>query len=288
MATKKKKETVKELNHLFASSEVLIFTDYRGLKVADITNLRRILRDKGVEFHVTKNTLAELAANRSGMDSMVPMLDGPTAIAFVGEDIPGAAKALTDFVRTSKILQIRGGLMGNKTISAEQVTELTKILTKEQYIAQLLGSMKAPIQNFVNVLNAPLQGFVNVLNAYLDKLKESGESATSTLAAEAEPVGSADTGTDSAEAETAEAVDTSPVEAESEGSVDAGATEAETAEAETGIDTAEAETEVEAETSPTEATEAEPAGSVDAGAEEAETAGAPETAEAETETTDAS
>ncbi|MGA7731443.1 MAG: 50S ribosomal protein L10 [Chloroflexia bacterium] len=238
MATKKKKETVKELNHLFASSEVLIFTDYRGLKVADITNLRRILRDKGVEFHVTKNTLAELAANRSGMDSMIPMLDGPTAIAFVGEDIPGAAKALTDFVRTSKILQIRGGLMGNKTISAEQVTDLTKILTKEQYIAQLMGAMRAPIQNFVNVLNAPLQGFVNVLNARLDKLKESGEGATSTLDAGAEPVGSAETDTGTAEAETAVAEDMSPTEAEPEGFVDADAAEAETAETET----AEAET----------------------------------------------
>lgn len=178
MATKKKKETVKELGHLFANSQVLIFTDYRGLKVSEITNLRRVLRDKGVEFHVTKNTLAELAAHRHSMDSMIPMLDGPTAIAFVGDDIPGAAKALTDFVRTSKILQIRGGLMGSKTITADQVSDLTKILSKEQYIAQLLGSMKAPIQNFVNVLNAPLQGFVNVLNARLDQLKgEGGEAA---------------------------------------------------------------------------------------------------------------
>ncbi len=177
MATKKKKEKVKELGNLFANSQVLIFTDYRGLKVSDITNLRRVLREKGVEYHVTKNTLAELAAHRSGMDSMLPMLDGPTAIAFVGDDIPGAAKALTDFVRISKVLQIRGGLMGNKTISADQVSDLTKILTKEQYLSQLLGAIRAPIQNFVNVLNAPLQGFVNVLNARLDKLKEEGGTA---------------------------------------------------------------------------------------------------------------
>lgn len=185
MATKKKKETVKELNQLFTNSQVLIFTDYRGLKVSDITNLRRTLREKGVEFHVAKNTLAELAATRTGMEGMVPMLDGPTAIAFVGDDIPGAAKALTDFVRTSKILQIRGGLMGNKTISADEVNDLTKILTKEQYISQLLGSMKAPIQSFANVLNAPIQNFVNVLNATLDKMKEGGLGAGATAAAEA-------------------------------------------------------------------------------------------------------
>src|SRR3954467_12414155 len=109
MATKKKKQTVKELNHLFQESQVLIFTDYRGLTVADITNLRRQLRDKGVEYHVTKNTLTPLAAERAGLSDVTKMLDGPTAIAFVGDDIPGAAKVLNDFVRTSRIMQIRGG-----------------------------------------------------------------------------------------------------------------------------------------------------------------------------------
>lgn len=183
MATKKKKETVKELNHLFQNSQVLIFTDYRGLKVSDITTLRRQLRDKGVEYHVTKNTLGELAATRAGMEAMAPMLDGPTAIAFVGDDIPGAAKVLTDFVRTSKILQIRGGIMGKSIITADQVSDLTKILTREQYLSQLLGAMKGPIQNFANVLNAPIQGFVNVLNARLDKLKE--EAAPASAPAEA-------------------------------------------------------------------------------------------------------
>jgi large subunit ribosomal protein L10 len=189
MATKKKKATVKELGHLFANSSVLIFTDYRGLKVSDLTNLRRVLRDKGVEYHITKNTLAELAAHRASMDGMLPMLDGPTAIAFVGDDIPGAAKILTDFVRTSKILQIRGGLMGNKTISADEIGDLTKILTKEQYLSQLMGAMRAPIQNFVNVLNAPIQSFVNVLSARLDQMKEGGASVPEVVSeAASEPV----------------------------------------------------------------------------------------------------
>src|SRR6185437_173843 len=119
----------------------------------------------------------ELSANRVGLEDMIPMLDGPTAIAFLGEDIAGASKVLTDYARTSKILQIRGGLMGSKTITADQVSDLTKILSKEQYIAQLMGAMRAPIQNFVNVLNAPLQGFVNVLNAQLNKLKDAGPTA---------------------------------------------------------------------------------------------------------------
>src|SRR3954468_1947696 len=120
MPTARKKTQVRELQDLFQSSQVLIFTDYRGMTVAEITNLRRQLRDKGVEYHVTKNTLTTLAADKAGRAGMTAVLDGPTAIAFVGDDIPGAAKVLTDFVRTSRILQIRGGLVGHTVISADQ------------------------------------------------------------------------------------------------------------------------------------------------------------------------
>jgi large subunit ribosomal protein L10 len=124
---------------------------------------------------------------------MTQMLDGPTAIAFVGDDIPGAAKVLSDFVRTSRILKIRGGLMGSSVLNEYEVGELTKIKSREEYLAQLFGSMRAPIQNFVNVLNAPLQNFVNVLNARLDQVKAGGETAEeitmSADTAEAAPAG---------------------------------------------------------------------------------------------------
>src|SRR5690242_16477103 len=96
MPTARKRTAVRELQDLFSGSEVLIFTDYRGLSVAEITNLRRQLREKGVEYHVTKNTLTTLAADKAGLTEMNTLLDGPTAIAFVGDDIPGAAKVLTD------------------------------------------------------------------------------------------------------------------------------------------------------------------------------------------------
>src|SRR5687768_6053236 len=138
MPTAKKRATVKELQGLLSSSQVLIFTDYRGLSVSEITNLRRQLREKGVEYHVTKNTLTTLAANRANIDVNIlgQLLDGPTAIAFVGDDIPGGAKALSDFARTARsTLQIRGGLVGRQVISADQVNDLTKILTREQYVA---------------------------------------------------------------------------------------------------------------------------------------------------------
>lgn len=174
MPTAKKKEAVKDLQDLFTKSQVLIFTDYRGMSVAEITNLRRQLRDKGVEYHVSKNTLTSLAADHAGLDTMKPMLDGPTAIAFVGDDIPGAAKVLSDFARTSRVLQIRGGLVGGSVLNPEQVSDLTKILPREQYIAKMLGSMQSPISGMLGVLTGVMRGVVNVLQARVDQMKEQG------------------------------------------------------------------------------------------------------------------
>jgi large subunit ribosomal protein L10 len=210
MPTTKKRVKVKELQALLTGSQVLIFTDYRGMTVSEITNLRRQLRDKGVEYHVTKNTLTTLAATRANLDmeTLTPLLDGPTAIAFVGEDIPGGTKALSDFVRTSRVMSIRGGMVGRQIITADQVSDLTKILTREQYIAQMLGSMKAPMSNLVGVLSNTIRGVMNVLNAHIEKRKEAGEGQEATDTVEA----TAEAPTQSAEQAPGEANDT-PAEA---------------------------------------------------------------------------
>ena len=188
MPTARKKETVKEINQLFNRSQVLIFTDYRGLRVSDLNNLRRLLRDKGVEYHISKNTLTTLAAKRAGVDEMSNLLDGPTAIAFVGDDIPGAAKVLQDFVRTSRILTIRGGLAGKTVLNADQVSELTKILPREQYIAKVMGSLNMPVTSLVSVLANTIRGFMNVMNALIEK---QGGAADASDAASAESDGGA-------------------------------------------------------------------------------------------------
>jgi large subunit ribosomal protein L10 len=187
MPTAKKRTAVKELQELFTSSQVLIFTNPRGLSVSEITNLRRQLREKGVEYHVTKNTLTRLAADRAGLTEMHSLLDGPIAIAFVGDDIPGAAKVLTDFVRTSRILQIQGGLMGHVVIGPDQVGDLTKLLTREQYIAKVMGSMQAPISGMVGALAGVIRNFMNVMQARVDQLKEQGEPEAPALEAPAAP-----------------------------------------------------------------------------------------------------
>lgn len=185
MATARKKQTVRELNQLFNNSEVMIFTDYRGLRVADLNNLRRQLRDKGVEYHIAKNSLTTIAAHRAGRESLGELLDGPTAIAFVGNDIPGATKVLQDFARTSRIMTIRGGLAGKQILSADQVGDLTKILTREQYIARIMGSLNSPAQSIVGVLSNTLRGLMNVFQARIDQMNEqSGETASATDGAE--------------------------------------------------------------------------------------------------------
>ncbi len=172
MPTARKKEMVRNLAQLFRESQVLIFTDYRGLKVSDITNLRKQLRERGVEYHVTKNTLTTLAAQRAGIERLDNLLDGPTAIAFVNDDIPGATRVLTEFARTSRILQIRGALAGRQVLGPEQVSELTRLRNRQEYIAQMLGSLQSPMANLASALNATLSGLARVLQARVDQLKE--------------------------------------------------------------------------------------------------------------------
>jgi large subunit ribosomal protein L10 len=206
MPTARKKETVKEINQLFNQSQVLIFTDYRGLRVSDLNNLRRQLRDKGVEYHISKNTLTTLAAKRAGVDEMGPLLDGPTAIAFVTDDISGAAKVLQDFVRTSRILTIRGGLAGKQILNADQVGDLTKILPREQYVAKIMGSLNMPVTSLVSVLANTIRGLMNVLNAIIEQqggAPDTAETATDESAGESATGSAGDTAPEAATEETA-------------------------------------------------------------------------------------
>lgn len=230
MPTARKRETVKDMQKLFNSSQVLIFTEYRGLKVSDLTNLRRQLREKGVEYHIAKNTLTELAAKRAGMEQMNDMLGGPVAIAFVGDDIPGATKVLNDFVRTSRIMVIRGGLAGKRVLTADQVGELTKILSREQYVSQVLGTMQAPIRNFVTVLSGTLRGLMNVMQARIDQMKEQGDTAEATTPEATETASTEATMSTQAPATTDEIGGSDATEAASGETTD-GAGEVETAEA---------------------------------------------------------
>jgi len=162
--------TIHELTTLLQNSQVAVLTDYRGMTVATITQLRRQLRDRGVEYHVTKNTLMIRAAQAAGLPQLEEMLTGPTAIAFIGDDIAGGIKALNDFQRTSRLTNlIRGALFGPSLVPADKVESLATIPTRPQLYGQLVGSINGPLSNLVGSLNSLLGQVTIVLQNYADQ-----------------------------------------------------------------------------------------------------------------------
>ena len=164
MLRKDKEPIVEEMTQLLADSETMVVADYRGLTVAELGELRVKLRERGTSLHVMKNTLAKIAAERSGRQNMVELLSGPTAVAFIGDDLIGAAKALTEYARTHKQFEVRGGFIQNQVIAAAGVKMLATLPSREALIAQVVGTMAAPLTGLVTVLQGTISGFVRTLN----------------------------------------------------------------------------------------------------------------------------
>lgn len=171
MATKRKVQIVEQLTEMLSKSNFIIATDYRGLSVAKMSELRRQLRDMGTEYHVVKNNLAKFAAQESGKEELSPLLTGPVALAFGYEDMAQLAKALADYIRASKsTLSIKGGLTEGRVLSAEEVSRLAILPPIEVLRAKLLGTLQGPIFALQNVLNANLYNLCSVLNARIQQL----------------------------------------------------------------------------------------------------------------------
>jgi len=170
MPTQQKVETVQELADRLKRMQVAVVADYRGLTVAEITDLRRALREKGAEFIVAKNTLARLAARETGREAIEPLLKGPTAIAFAYDDIPGMAKALNDFVKgLRRDFPIRGGILGNQVMVSLDLNRLAEMPTREQSIAKVMGSVQSPASRVVGALNGVMRNIAYILRAYSEK-----------------------------------------------------------------------------------------------------------------------
>jgi large subunit ribosomal protein L10 len=171
MTTKRKLQLVEHLAELLAQSKFVIATDYRGLSVAEMSELRRQLRNMGTEYHVVKNNLAKFAAENACKQVLSQLLTGPTALAFGHEDITQLAKALADYIRISKTsLNIKGALLDDQVIGPGEVSRLTSLPPIEVLRARLLGLMLSPIFSLQNVLNANLRGLNLVLNARIQQL----------------------------------------------------------------------------------------------------------------------
>lgn len=171
MTTKKKPQIVDQLAELLSQSKFVIATDYRGLSVAEMSELRHQLRNIGTEYHVVKNRLAKFAAENAGKQELSQLLTGPTALAFGSEDILQLAKALGDYIRISKTtLSIKGGLIDSQLIGSEEVKRLATLPSIEVLRATLLGLLLSPIVSLQNVLSGNMRGLSSVLNARIQQL----------------------------------------------------------------------------------------------------------------------
>lgn len=166
---------VDEVRERFTSANAALLTEYRGLDVTAIGELRRALRAAGGDYKVYKNTLVRLAAREAGLD-IEDMLTGPTAIAFVGERPGGepadavlVAKALRDFARTNPALVVKGGIMDSATLSAGDARALADVESREVLLARFAGALAAPMQQFAGLLQALPRNFAYGLSALIDK-----------------------------------------------------------------------------------------------------------------------
>jgi large subunit ribosomal protein L10 len=165
-----KAQTIDDLASQLTSADLIVLTDYRGLKVSDLQDLRSNLRPIDGEFRIAKNTLTRIAAQRAGIEGLDPMLEGPLALGIAKGDIVAFAKVLADFARTSRMLEIRGGVMDNRFISAKDVESISSMPSKEILQGKLLGLLQTPMNLLAGVLGGPSRSLAYLLRARAHQL----------------------------------------------------------------------------------------------------------------------
>lgn len=164
-----KEEIVSVLKNDFSSSKSAVFVDYKGLKVKEIEELRKTLREKQVKFSITKNTLARMVISKQGIEVDTEVFKKPVAIAFGMEDEVAAAKEIDSFARKYEAIEILGGIFEKKMVSSEVIKRLALLPSKDELYAKVVGSIASPLHGLVNVMAGNLRGLVNVLNAIKDQ-----------------------------------------------------------------------------------------------------------------------
>jgi len=160
-----KSRAVDALAEQLSGSTALIVTEYRGLKVLELQDLRKRLRQRSVEYHVVKNSLLSRAASKTQREQLRSLLAGPTAIALSQGDEVELAKGIVDETRTLKALKILGGLLGGSAVNADEITALSRLPGRAYLQGELVGSLQAPLAQAVGVLGAPFQQLVHVFTA---------------------------------------------------------------------------------------------------------------------------
>ncbi|HHY09152.1 MAG TPA: 50S ribosomal protein L10 [Firmicutes bacterium] len=173
MARPEKVALVEEIKDRLSRAKGGVLTDYRGLNAAEMTALRKELREAGVEFKVFKNTLATLAAEDLAMQDLIPLLNGPTAFAFGYEDPVAAAKIITEFAKKSRELEIKGGILDGSVLDIQGVRNLAGLPSREVLLSMVVRAMQGPISGMANVLQGNIRKLVYALEAIREQ-KEAG------------------------------------------------------------------------------------------------------------------
>jgi large subunit ribosomal protein L10 len=171
-----KERVVEELTGRLKTADTLLVADYRGLTMPQIDSLRTRLLESGARFTVVKNTLTRRAAEAAGAESLLALLEGPSAIAFLEADgdMVAAAKALADAARETRVLAIRGGVLEGRPMTAEEVESLATLPPQDVLRGQVLGAIVAPLTSLVGLVNAPLQNLYGLLDARIEQLGGEG------------------------------------------------------------------------------------------------------------------
>ncbi len=171
MARPDKAAAVAELTEEFRSSNAVVLTEYRGLTVKQVTELRRTLGGNA-SYAVVKNTLTKIAAREAGVGGLDDHLAGPSAIAFVKGDVVEAAKGLRDFAKANPFLVIKGGVLDGKSLSADEIKKLADLESREVLLAKLAGAMKASLSGAVSLFAAPLSQTARLVEALRQKAEQ--------------------------------------------------------------------------------------------------------------------
>jgi large subunit ribosomal protein L10 len=175
MPTEKKVAAVAELKVLAQNASLIVGAEYRGLSVKDMTNLRRSLREAGVEAHVVKNRLFQLAVQQAGIEGAGPLVEGPTLVIFATGDIVAPSKAISDYMRTARnTFAPRKVFMDGQLVDGKIVGELASLPSREELIGRLAGAFVQPVQQLANILNDSIQSFARLVDARANQLEEQG------------------------------------------------------------------------------------------------------------------
>lgn len=170
MPTPQKATEIADLADRFSRAQLAVITDYRGLSVASLQDFRARIKPMDAEFRVAKNTLTRIASEQAGIQGLAPTLEGPTAILFAYGDIAGAAKALGDYARSSRILQVRAGVLDGQVLGPSDIEAIASLPPREELLGKLVGMLASPMARTVGVLSGPSRSLVYLLNSQIESL----------------------------------------------------------------------------------------------------------------------